>query len=145
MTGSWKRYWDRHAESVGSDEPLRQVLRVTNRQPISHEAFSAVLHHVAALLELEPTHAVLDLGALKSDGLLLVTDLPDAARMWKFHDSVDRENAYFESEANDTPILGTWFDRTWMELGRHVGFTEVSALDQPPTFPYALYRFDLRC
>jgi ubiquinone/menaquinone biosynthesis C-methylase UbiE len=104
----------------------------------------------AALQHFEPGEVVrmfrLIVGALKSDGLLLVTDLPDAARMWKFHDSVDREDAYFESEANDTPILGTWFDRTWMEkLGRHVGFTEVSALDQPPTFPYALYRFDLRC
>jgi ubiquinone/menaquinone biosynthesis C-methylase UbiE len=223
----WKRYWDQHAQQVGSDDPLRQVLRVVNRQPIGEQAFKLVADNVIQLLEIDPSHVVLDLccgngllsaaiepyasqivaadfcerlledvrsrttaktttmiadarmvdfppasfdrvliaaalqhfeqdevirmfrqmvRALRPRGILVATDIPDAARKWAFHDSVEREDDYFRNEAEGTPILGTWFDRTWLEkLGRHVGFKETTALDQPVTFPYAHYRFDLRC
>lgn len=227
MTDRWKSYWNEHAATVGSEEPLRQVLRVTSRLPISQRAFAAVRRHVVQLLELDHTHVVLDLccgngllcaavephvsrvvgvdfcerlardvalrtttktvtmvadarmlefppasfdrvviaaalqhfelceairmfqwivAALRPGGLFLVTDVPDASRMWRFHDSVERERAYFDSEAAGTPILGTWFDRAWMiKLGRYAGFGEVSILDQPTELPYAHYRFDVRC
>ncbi len=227
LTEHWKSYWDRHAAGVGSDDPLRQVLRVVNRRPISDEAFGWVTRRVVELLELEPHHVVLDLccgngllsaaiephcarvvavdfcerllrdvgtrttgktttmvadartvefrpgsfdrvliaaaiqhfeqgeairlirkvaGILRPGGIMLVTDVPDNARMWHFHDSGEREDAYFENEARDTPILGTWYERSWMEkLGRHAGFRQSSALDQPPESPSAHYRFDLQC
>ena len=85
-------------------------------------------------------------GFLRRGGILLVTDIPDNARMWRFHDSTEREDSCFENEERGTPILGTWFERAWMEkLGRHAGFGQSSALDQPPEFLYSHYRFDLRC
>jgi ubiquinone/menaquinone biosynthesis C-methylase UbiE len=84
--------------------------------------------------------------ALRPGGVLLVTDIPDRARMWRFHDTLEREDACFQHEADGAPILGTWFDRAWLErLGRHAGFRGAQALDQPSELPYAHYRFDLRC
>ncbi len=104
----------------------------------------------AALQHFQPDEAIRVFSrmvrVLRPGGILLATDIPDAARMWAFHDSVEREDAYFASEADGTPILGTWFDRTWVaKLGRHVGFKDTTALDQPEIFPFAHYRFDLRC
>lgn len=85
-------------------------------------------------------------GLLRPGGILVVTDVPDSTRIWRFHDSLEREDAYFDNEACGTPILGTWFERSWLEkLGRHAGFRRSSALDQPPDFVFAHYRFDLRC
>jgi ubiquinone/menaquinone biosynthesis C-methylase UbiE len=83
---------------------------------------------------------------LRPGGMLVVTDIPDRDAMWRFHDTVDREDAYFEAEANDASILGTWLDRRWLEkLGRHSEFNETTCLEQPAGFLYAHYRFDLRC
>ncbi len=83
---------------------------------------------------------------LKPGGILLVTEVPDSARMWCFFDDAEREDAYFRNRENDTPILGTWFDRTWLvNLARHAGFRSAVASDQPSDFLYSHYRFDLRC
>jgi cyclopropane fatty-acyl-phospholipid synthase-like methyltransferase len=83
---------------------------------------------------------------LRPGGIFLITDIPDFARLWTFHNTSEREAAHFEQVARGEPILGTWFDRTWLErLGRHAGFSDTTALDQPASHPYARYRFDLRC
>lgn len=227
MKDHWQAFWDTHANRVGRDEPLRQVLRVEDRQPVSEASFLAVAERIKTLLALAPDHALLDLccgnglltallessvdrvvavdfcapllddvpsrtsgrtttiladartwsppaasfdrvlmaaalqhftlaetvslfrrmvALLRPGGVLLVTDIPDTARLWTFHDTAEREAAHFAQVARGAPILGTWFDRTWLEkLGRHVGFDEVAALAQPSSHPYARYRFDLRC
>lgn len=83
---------------------------------------------------------------LTPGGLLLVTDVLDAQRMWSFYDTRDRENVYFERVMQEQPLLGTWFERAWLEkLARYTGFQEAAALDQPAGFWYSHYRFDLRC
>jgi ubiquinone/menaquinone biosynthesis C-methylase UbiE len=212
---------------LGGEDPYRQVLRTSSRQPIGAAGLARVANHAVGLLELGPDHRVLDLccgngllgraiearcrrlvGAdfclrllregrerttqktvtvaadgrfvpfrpasfdrvlvaaalqhfelgevvrlfraaleiLRPEGVLVVTDIPNRARMWRFHDTEERENAYFEAEAKNAPILGTWFDRAWLgKLGRYAGFRESATLEQPADFPYAHYRFDLRC
>jgi cyclopropane fatty-acyl-phospholipid synthase-like methyltransferase len=83
---------------------------------------------------------------LKPSGLLFVTDILDSQRMWRFYDSPQREDAYFQNTGAGTPILGTWFDRPWLaKLARYAGFATVQALDQPDAFLYSHYRFDLLC
>lgn len=83
---------------------------------------------------------------LKADGILLLTDIIDSNLIWKFYDSEEREDAYFDNVLKGTPILGTWFDRSWLiKLARHAGFTDAIALEQPENYPYSHYRFDLLC
>ena len=83
---------------------------------------------------------------LKPSGILLITDILDAQRMWRFYDSPEREGVYFQNTMTETPILGTWFDRLWLEkLARHAGFSQAQAVDQPGEYWYAHYRFDLLC
>ena len=83
---------------------------------------------------------------LKPEGILLVTDILDAGRMWHFFDSVEREDAYFRATMEDAPYLGTWLDRVWLEkVARHAGFSYAQALDQQDDYWYAHYRFDLLC
>ena len=83
---------------------------------------------------------------LKPGGLLLVTDILDAQRIWHYYNSPEREDVYFQRTMEEAPILGTWLDRVWLEkLARHVGFSDAQALDQPDDYWYAHYRFDLFC
>ncbi len=83
---------------------------------------------------------------LKPGGLLLVTDICDAQRTWHFYNSPEREALYFRNTAEETPILGTWLDRVWLEkLARYSGFSHARAEDQPADYWYAHYRFDLLC
>lgn len=81
---------------------------------------------------------------LRPGGRLLVTDILDSERIWAFYNSPERESAYFDNLAKQTPILGTWFHRTWLEkLGQDVGFAETQILVQPREQIYSHYRFDL--
>ena len=83
---------------------------------------------------------------LKSNGILLLTDILDSNRIWQFYDDVEREAAYFENTMNKMPILGTWFDGEWLiKLARYAGFSEARIIDQPEQFLYSHYRFDFIC
>ena len=61
MNTYWKTYWDKHVDSVSSDDPLRQVLRVQDQQPVSAALFAKIAADVVAKLDLHPDHRVLDL------------------------------------------------------------------------------------
>lgn len=83
---------------------------------------------------------------LKPGGILLVTDILDAQRIWDYYNSQEREDVYFQRTMEEAPVLGTWLDRLWLEkLARHAGFSQAQALDQPDDYWYAHYRFDLFC
>lgn len=83
---------------------------------------------------------------LRPGGVVLLTDIPDRARMWSFYDDAGRESDYFEALRGDAPILGTWFDRSWLEkAAAHVGFIEPCSVDQPEDWWFAHYRFDFLC
>ena len=83
---------------------------------------------------------------LGDGGVLLIGDIPDAARQWKFFDSPQRQSNYFEQLAAGRPLIGTWFDKAWLErLSTHIGFRSVVLSDQPQEQIYSWFRFDMRC
>ncbi len=83
---------------------------------------------------------------LKPGGILLVTDITDSQRMWNFYNNKERRNDYFKCTADESSILGTWFDRKWLvHLANHVGFDHAEDIDQPEDYWYTHYRFDLLC
>jgi len=80
---------------------------------------------------------------LKPGGRLLVGDVPDAGLMWKFYNSPERRDFYFENVSHGRDVIGTWFERDWMKfLGESIGFSSVVVRDQPPEQIYAHFRFD---
>lgn len=82
---------------------------------------------------------------LKPGGVLFIGDIPDADRRWSFFDTPDRRQSYFAGLAASKPIVGTWFDRQWLEyLGSEVGLKKATAIDQPSDQIYAWFRFDFR-
>lgn len=83
---------------------------------------------------------------LQPSGILLITDILDVQRKWNFFNSLEREEIYFRNTMEGTPVLGTWFDRVWLEkLARNAGFKRAKTLDQPKEFWYSHYRIDLLC
>lgn len=83
---------------------------------------------------------------LKPGGILFVTDILEAKNIWQFYDSKERQKTYFDNLKRGELLLGTWFDKEWLEnLGYHCGFKKSEALKQPEGFWYAHYRFDLIC
>ncbi len=81
---------------------------------------------------------------LRSKGLFFIGDIPDKERMWSFFNTEERERIYFDSLKNEKPLIGTWFNKSWMlRLGKYVGFKEIKTLQQPTDFPYAHFRFDM--
>jgi len=83
---------------------------------------------------------------LKPGGLIMITDILDKNNIWDFYNNHERRTAYFQNLERQTPILGTWFNRNWLEqLGKHYGFKQPSAISQPKEFWYSHYRFDYIC
>jgi cyclopropane fatty-acyl-phospholipid synthase-like methyltransferase len=101
----------------------------------------------AALQYFEYREAVTLLGRLfawlRPGGKAYLGDVPDADRMWRFFDTPDREDAYFQGVAAGKPLIGTWFSYPWIaKLARHCGFAAATRIDQRPHWPYAHFRFD---
>lgn len=113
------------------------------------ESFHRILF-AAAIQHFDPPQVIRLFGKLaswlKDDGILLITDVCDVRRMWNFYDSLEREGIYFRNTADGTPVIGSWFDRVWLEkLSRYAGFRYVRTFDQPDRYWFAHYRFDLLC
>jgi hypothetical protein len=73
---------------------------------------------------------------------LILTDVPDAARVFAFYDTPERQAEFRRRRAVDDEIIGTWWDRDELaaQLAAH-GY-EAEFADSPGA-PYAHYRFDV--
>ena len=81
---------------------------------------------------------------VREGGLVVIGDIPDATRRWNFFNTSKRENAYFESLRERKPIVGNWFEASWLKhLSHYAGFASATVHLQPQTFPYQHYRFDI--
>jgi len=69
---------------------------------------------------------------LKPGGTAFVGDIPDLARMWHFYSGNEYKQAFIESVEIGKPIIGTWFDVTFlMTAAQYVGFKGVQVMKQP--------------
>jgi cyclopropane fatty-acyl-phospholipid synthase-like methyltransferase len=81
---------------------------------------------------------------LKPGGILLAGDIPDVTKIWKFFNSAERKQAYFNALQHDMPIIGTWFNPSWLVAAAEaVGF-KAGIRVQPSGLPNSHYRFDLK-
>ena len=81
---------------------------------------------------------------IRNEGSVVLGDIPDLTRKWKFFNSPQREGAYFDALRSGKPIVGNWFEPVWLEkLSYYSGFSSAVTRPQPQTHPYQHYRFDL--
>ncbi len=120
-----------------SRAPRNVVAVVADAQNVSFRpaCFDRILFAAAVQHFSEPQviRLMVDLaGWLKPGGILLVTDILDPLHIWRYFDSEEREALYFRRTMEETPVLGTWLDRVWMEkLARHAGFRRAQAVPRP--------------
>ena len=78
-------------------------------------------------------------------GIFFIGDIPDVDCLWDFFDTPEREKAYFDSIRHESPVVGTWFKRSFLyKLACSAGFSKCEVLDQDPALFNAHYRFDLK-
>jgi cyclopropane fatty-acyl-phospholipid synthase-like methyltransferase len=81
---------------------------------------------------------------LRPGGRIVIGDIPDTERRWRFFNSPEREASYFEGLKSEQPLVGTWFDEKWLvKLARYAGFVAADRQSQHRSFPYQHYRFDM--
>jgi len=81
---------------------------------------------------------------LKKGGKCYIGDIPDRDKIWKFFNTEERENAYFNSLENDTPIIGNWFNKSVLgKLASYCGFSKSEIINQNEDMINAHYRFDI--
>lgn len=79
---------------------------------------------------------------LKKGGRLLLGDVPDQDRMWRFFHSKEYKKAYFESLEQNSPIIGNWYTKDWLSnLAEITGFEVFYSVNQPASYTKH-YRFD---
>lgn len=82
---------------------------------------------------------------LKPGGQLFIGDIPERTKMWDYFNSLERQELYFNSLEKNSPIIGTWVDRKWIEnLILASGFSSVEARSQDPELIYSDFRFDIK-
>ena len=82
---------------------------------------------------------------LTKGGIFYIGDIPDIERLFHFFNTKEREFAYFNSQEKNTPIIGTWFNRRFMEkLALYSGFSSIEIIKQPNYLINSHYRFDVK-
>jgi ubiquinone/menaquinone biosynthesis C-methylase UbiE len=81
---------------------------------------------------------------MKPGGILMIGDIPDRKKLWKYFDTIARQDIYFDALERREPIIGTWLDAEWIEkLCFSSGFTAAHAVEQNDKLIYADFRYDL--
>jgi cyclopropane fatty-acyl-phospholipid synthase-like methyltransferase len=81
---------------------------------------------------------------LQEGGMIYIGDIPEREKIWNFYNNKKRENDYFKSIINNSPIIGTWFDYTWLEkMVKFIGFSESKKIKQKNEMVYSHFRFDM--
>ncbi len=81
---------------------------------------------------------------LRKDGIFFLGDIPDSDKIWSFFNNKEREEAYFESNKNEKPIVGTWYCKYFLvKLSEYCGFKESKVINQQRDMIYSHFRFDM--
>lgn len=81
---------------------------------------------------------------LKKDGKVFIGDIPDYESRMKYFSTNSRIDRYFDSIKNGRPMIGYWFERSWIRSAlEYSGFSNVEILEQDNWEPYSSFRFDV--
>lgn len=81
---------------------------------------------------------------MRPNGILMIGDIPDRAKLWDYFNNEDRQAAYFDGLQVRQPIIGSWLDARWIErLCLASGFASAQASPQNEELIYADFRYDL--
>jgi ubiquinone/menaquinone biosynthesis C-methylase UbiE len=81
---------------------------------------------------------------MKPGGILMIGDIPDRRKLWRYFDSSARQDIYFDALERREPIIGTWLDAEWIEkLCFSSGFAAAYAIVQNDKLIYSDFRYDL--
>ena len=80
---------------------------------------------------------------LKPNGIVLLGDIPDSAKLWEFYNSDERESVFFDHCENNTDVVGTWFEKAFFEkLSKYAKFASCRVLEQNDKLIYSSFRYD---
>jgi len=80
---------------------------------------------------------------LKPNGSVFIGDIPDHKKRWKFFNTEERLQVYFDNILADKAIVGNWYEREWFHnLTKYIGFSNGEFLQQNKKLIYSSYRFD---
>jgi len=122
-----------------------QDIRLIN---LEHEHFSKILFYfsIQHFTESEVVNLLKKIYLwLEKGGTFYIGDIPDIDKIWSFYNNEERQSIYFDSLANNKPIIGTWFKKDFfIKLSNYIGFRECIVLKQPEWQINAHYRFDIK-
>jgi len=81
---------------------------------------------------------------MRPNGVLMIGDIPDRAKLWDYFNNETRRAAYFDGLEQRRPIIGSWLDADWLkQLCFDGGFTSVDIAPQHEELIYADFRYDI--
>ncbi len=81
---------------------------------------------------------------LKPGGRLLVGDVPDNQKLWKYLNKNEFRVDYIQRVLENRPLIGTWFDSDYFKaIGEYLGDVDVKIIQQPDDLINAATRYDV--
>ena len=81
---------------------------------------------------------------MRPNGILMIGDIPDRAKLWDYFNNETRRAAYFDGLEQRRPIIGSWLDADWLkQLCLDSGFAAVDVVPQHEELIYADFRYDI--
>lgn len=74
--------------------------------------------------------------------LFYVTSIPEKCNLFALYDTEEKRKDYYKRLANGTEIMGTWWEREFLESVAKAKGLSIKTLDQAPDFYSHQYRFD---
>lgn len=82
---------------------------------------------------------------LRPGGILYIGDIPDTEKLWTFFNTPERETVYFNTVKEEKDIIGTWFERTWLEkLSKFTGYKKSVVVEQRDFMICSFFRYDMK-
>lgn len=136
-------------ETLNSMKLLNVTTQTSNINDVQYikDSYSKILWYAG--IQYLDYSSVVDLAfklgqALKKDGILLIGDIPDSDKLWNYFNTPERQEAYFAGIKTNSPIIGTWFEKSWIyNLFKQAGFRDIHTNDQSNNLIYSDFRFDL--
>jgi phospholipid N-methyltransferase len=84
------------------------------------------------------------LNNIKSDGIVLIGDVPNETKKWEYINKPEYKNDYFTRILNENPMIGNWYSKEWfLSLNNFLLDAEIVVVEQPEFMINSDWRFDV--